>query len=43
MPLNNVNVGKEFLPIKNVLSDNRSSLTSDNLSKLVVVYCNNAE
>ena len=43
MPLNNVNVGKEFLPIQNVLSDNRRSLAFNNLSKLLVVYCNNAE
>ena len=35
--------GKEILPIKNVLSDNRCSLTVDNLHKFVVVYCNNAE
>ena len=28
---------------KNVLSDKRRSLTFDNLRKLVVVYCNNAE
>ena len=28
---------------KNVLSDNRRSLAFDNLRKLVVVYCNNAE
>ena len=43
MPLNNVNVGKEFLPIQNVLSDNRGSLTFDHLRKLVVVHCNNVE
>ena len=27
---------------KNLLSDNRRSLTFDNLHKLMVVYCNNA-
>ena len=44
IPHNNVNVGKEFLPIqKNVLSENRHYLTFDNLHKLVVFYCNNAE
>jgi hypothetical protein len=42
--INNVNVGMEFHPIyKNVLSDNRRSLTFENLRKLVVVYCKNSE
>ena len=36
--LNNVNVGKEFLLIQKC-----AFLTFDNLCKLVVVYCNNAE
>jgi hypothetical protein len=40
--LNNVN-GEEFFPIQNVFSDNKHSLTFDNLRKLVVVYCNNIE
>ena len=44
MPFNNVNVRKDFLLLqKNMLSDNRRSLTFDYLHKLVVVYGNNAE
>jgi hypothetical protein len=43
MPLNNVNAGKEFLPIQNMLSDDRCSLTFDNLRNLVAFYCNNVE
>jgi hypothetical protein len=38
-----VNVERSFSRYKNVLSDNRCSLTFDNLRQLVVVYCNNAE
>ena len=34
---------KRFSPDTKVLSNNRRSLTFDNLRKLVVVYCNNAE
>ena len=40
MLLNNVNVGKEFLPIQK-FANNRRYLTFDNLRKMVVVYCNN--
>jgi hypothetical protein len=43
MPLKIVNVVKEFLLIQKVLSDNRCSLTFDNLLNLAVVYWNNAE
>jgi hypothetical protein len=41
MPHDNVNVGKEFLPIQKCAFGQQA--TFDNLSKLVVVYCNNAE
>ena len=42
-PVVSVDVERSFSRYKNVLSDNRRSLTFDNLRQLVVVYCNNAE
>ena len=41
-PVVSVDVERSFSRY-NVLSDNRCSLTHDNLRQLVVVYCNNAE
>jgi hypothetical protein len=38
-----VDVERSFSRYKNVLSDNRHSLTFDKLRQLVVVYCNIAE
>ena len=43
IPLNNVNVGKEFLPIQKCAFPQQALRNFRNLSKLVVVYCNNAE
>ena len=40
MPHNNVNVGKEFVPIQKCALRQQAF---SNLSKLVIVYCNNAE
>ena len=42
-PVVSADVEKSFSRYKDVLSDNRRSLTFDNLCKLVVVYCKNAE
>ena len=43
MPLNNLNVRKGFLPIQKCAFRQQAFLNFDNLRKLVVVYCNNAE
>ena len=42
-PVVSVDVERSFSLYTNVLTDNRRSLTFDNLHQLVVVYCNNAE
>lgn len=42
-PVVSADVERSFSRYKNVLSENRRSLTFDNLRMLVVVYCNNSE
>ena len=42
-PVVSADVERSFSRYKNVLSENRRSLTFDNLCMLVVVYCNNSE